>query len=112
MPGRRLLIGGDGDDALDGNQANDVAFMGVGDDTFRWDPGDGSDVIEGEDGSDTLSSTAPTPARPSTFRPTASGSSSSATPGNITMDTNEVEPSLQRPGRSDTITSTTSRGPT
>jgi hypothetical protein len=28
--------------------------MGAGDDTFHWDPGDGSDTIEGLDGSDTL----------------------------------------------------------
>src|SRR5439155_1032747 len=35
-------------------RGNDVAFMGAGDDTFRWDPGDGSDVVEGQDGSDTL----------------------------------------------------------
>ena len=26
--------------------------MGAGDDTFIWDPGDGSDVVEGEEGSD------------------------------------------------------------
>jgi hypothetical protein len=31
-----------------------VAFMGNGDDTFIWDPGDGSDTIEGENGEDTM----------------------------------------------------------
>src|SRR5205085_251975 len=35
-------------------QGNDVAFLGVGDDTFLWDPGDGSDTVEGQDGIDTL----------------------------------------------------------
>ena len=28
--------------------------MGAGDDTFVWDPGDGSDVVEGQDGADTM----------------------------------------------------------
>ncbi len=28
--------------------------MGGGDDTFVWDPGDGSDTIEGQDGADTM----------------------------------------------------------
>jgi hypothetical protein len=28
--------------------------MGAGEDTFVWDPGDGSDTIEGEDGADTM----------------------------------------------------------
>jgi len=29
-------------------------LLGAGDDTFQWDPGDGSDVVEGQDGSDRL----------------------------------------------------------
>ena len=28
--------------------------MGAGDDTFQWDPGDGSDTVEGQDGSDKM----------------------------------------------------------
>jgi Ca2+-binding RTX toxin-like protein len=28
--------------------------MGAGDDVFRWDPGDGSDIVEGQDGADTM----------------------------------------------------------
>ena len=28
--------------------------MGAGDDTFQWDPGDGSDTVEGEDGHDAM----------------------------------------------------------
>ena len=42
------LLGGDGNDFVDGQQGNDVAFLGAGDDTFQWDPGDGSDTIEGQ----------------------------------------------------------------
>ena len=29
-------------------------LLGAGDDTFVWDPGDGSDVVEGQDGTDTM----------------------------------------------------------
>jgi predicted lipoprotein with Yx(FWY)xxD motif len=53
-PGVELLLGGDGNDTLDGNGANDRALMGAGDDVFVWDPGDGSDVVEGEAGADTM----------------------------------------------------------
>ena len=49
-----VLLGGAGNDFADGQQSNDVALLGAGDDTFQWDPGDGSDVIEGQDGRDTM----------------------------------------------------------
>src|SRR5687768_357463 len=45
-----LLLGGDGIDFVDGQQGNDTAFLGAGDDVFQWDPGDGSDTVEGQDG--------------------------------------------------------------
>jgi Ca2+-binding RTX toxin-like protein len=41
-------------DAVDGNGGDDRALLGSGDDTFVWDPGDGSDTIEGQSGADTL----------------------------------------------------------
>ena len=49
-----VLIGGDGDDFVDGQQGNDVAFLGAGNDLFQWDPGDGSDVVEGQSESDRM----------------------------------------------------------
>ncbi len=52
--GAELFLGGTGDDAVDGNRGIDSALLGVGDDSFRWDPGDGSDVVEGAVGFDTL----------------------------------------------------------
>ena len=52
--GRDTLLGGSEDDFVDGNQGDDVGFLGAADDVFRWDPGDGSDVVEGQDGLDTL----------------------------------------------------------
>ena len=33
---------------------NDTAFLGAGDDTFIWNPGDDNDVVEGQQGLDTL----------------------------------------------------------
>lgn len=52
--GNEVLLGGRGDDVIDGNGGVDTAFLGKGDDTFIWDPGDASDVVEGQSGSDTL----------------------------------------------------------
>lgn len=52
--GADVLIGGDGQDFVDGNGGNDTAFLGAGNDTFVWNPGDGSDVIEGQAGTDRL----------------------------------------------------------
>ena len=39
---------------MTGGRGNDVALLGAGNDTFIWDPGDGSDMVEGQDGTDTL----------------------------------------------------------
>jgi hypothetical protein len=52
--GAELFIGGRGDDAADPNRGDDTGVMGSGTDTFRWDPGDGSDVVDGQVGFDTL----------------------------------------------------------
>ena len=52
--GDDVLLGGAGDDLVDPNRGADVAFLGEQADTFRWDPGDGSDTVEGQAGRDTL----------------------------------------------------------
>jgi Ca2+-binding RTX toxin-like protein len=52
--GADRLLGDEGNDFIDGNRGDDVAFLGAGDDVFQWDPGDGSDVVEGQDGHDTM----------------------------------------------------------
>jgi Ca2+-binding RTX toxin-like protein len=49
-----ILVGGNGNDFADGNRGADVALLGNGNDTFQWDPGDGSDVVEGQQGNDTM----------------------------------------------------------
>src|SRR5262245_44103334 len=52
--GDDFLLGGGGDDLVDGNRGSDTALLGSGDDHFQWDPGDGSDTIEGQAGNDQL----------------------------------------------------------
>jgi hypothetical protein len=52
--GADLLLGGGGNDLVDGNIGADVAQLGSGADTFQWDPGDGSDTVEGQGGRDAL----------------------------------------------------------
>ena len=48
------LIGSDGDDELNGGDGNDIIQMGPGDDTVVWNPGDDNDILDGEEGFDTL----------------------------------------------------------
>jgi Ca2+-binding RTX toxin-like protein len=52
--GSDILFGGIGKDFIDGNGGDDRAFLGEGNDIFQWDPGDGSDVVEGGAGLDTM----------------------------------------------------------
>ncbi len=52
--GADILIGGPGDDTLVGGRGDDFLFGGDDDDEFVWSPGDGSDVIEGQAGTDHL----------------------------------------------------------
>ncbi len=52
--GNDQLIGSQGDDMIIGGTGADVLFGGPGNDVFPWNPGDGSDIIEGQDGFDTM----------------------------------------------------------
>jgi Ca2+-binding RTX toxin-like protein len=89
--GNDTLLGGEGDDFIDGNQGADVAFMGAGNDVFQWDPGDGSDTVEGQDGIDKLLFNGSGGAE--IFDLSANGERSRffRNLGNIVMDNNEVE---------------------
>ena len=48
------LVGSAGGDFVDGGKGADKASLGAGDDTFVWDPGEGSDVVEGQSDLDTM----------------------------------------------------------
>jgi Ca2+-binding RTX toxin-like protein len=52
--GADLVLGGDGNDVVTGGRGDDVALLGAGNDVFIWNPGDGSDTVEGQDGLDGL----------------------------------------------------------
>lgn len=52
--GVETFHGGAQNDLVDGNRGNDIGILGTGRDTFVWDPGDGSDTVEGQGGADVL----------------------------------------------------------
>ena len=89
--GRDVLLAGAGNDAVDGQQGDDIALMGAGDDAFTWDPGDGSDVIEGQDGRDRMLFNGS--AASELFAVSANGGRVLFTRnvGNIVMDLDDVE---------------------
>ena len=89
--GVEAAFGGDGNDSIDGNGGNDAAFLGAGDDTFVWDPGDGSDVVEGQDGFDTMLFNGANVAEQVDLSANGSRLKFFRTQANITMDTAGVE---------------------
>jgi Ca2+-binding RTX toxin-like protein len=103
--GRETLIGGQGTDRIDGNGGNDVSDLGPGNDTFVWDPGDGSDSIEGGPGTDAMVFNGA--AASETVELSANGDRLRffRSPANITMDTHGVETvDFNARGGADTVT--------
>jgi len=99
-----LLLGGLGNDFLDGQQGNDVVILGAGDDVFQWDPGDGSDTVEGQAGTDTLLFHGSSGAE--IFTASANGGRVLFTRnlGNIVMDLDDVETiDLKALGNADSV---------
>ena len=89
--GNDILIGGQGDDLLIGAQGSDSGFCGAGDDTFVWNPGDGSDVVEGEAGQDTMLFNGANVGENVEVSANGRRLRFLRDPGNITMDCDEVE---------------------
>ena len=77
--GAEKLLGGSGDDDIDGNIGNDTVDGGTGNDRIEWDPGDGSDTVDGASAPTRSTSTAPTSASRSASPPTALAHASRAT---------------------------------
>jgi Ca2+-binding RTX toxin-like protein len=103
--GADSLLGGTGDDLVDGNIGADTAQLGSGADTFQWDPGDGSDTVEGQSGKDALAFNGSN--APEDIDVTANGSRVRLfrNVGAITMDVNDVESTTIRAlGATDNIT--------
>jgi hypothetical protein len=81
-----------------------VAQLGNGDDLFTWDPGEGSDVVEGGAGNDTLAFNGANVAENIAISANGSRAKLSRDVGNVTMDLNGME-NIQLPARggADTI---------
>jgi Ca2+-binding RTX toxin-like protein len=103
--GAETLLGGAGNDSADGNRGSDTAFMGTGDDSFVWDPGDGSDIVEGGDGADTMVFNGAGIAERVDLSANGNRLKFFRDPGNVTMDTNDVETvDFRALGGPDTVT--------
>jgi len=89
--GAETFRAGNGDDDVDGGRGNDSADLGRGDDRFRWDPGEGSDVIEGQRGSDTMLFNGAAANEDVTLSANGGRLTFFRNPANITMDTDDVE---------------------
>jgi Ca2+-binding RTX toxin-like protein len=89
--GNDTLIAGEGDDFIDGQQGSDTILLGAGNDVFQWDPGDGSDTVEG--GADNDEMLFNGSAIGEAFTLSANGGRALFTRniGTITMDLNDVE---------------------
>jgi len=103
--GNDVLIGGDGNDTIIGGRGNDVAFLGAGDDTFVWNPGDGSDVVEGQAGTDRMLFNGSNASENINLSANGSRLRLSRDVGNVTMDVNGVEQvNVAALGGADTLT--------
>src|SRR5262249_16035103 len=84
---------------------NDVAFLGAGNDKFVWNPGDGSDMVEGQAGSDTLVFNGANINENIDISANGSRVRLARDVGNVTMDVNGTETiDLAAAGDADTIT--------
>jgi Ca2+-binding RTX toxin-like protein len=101
------LHGGAGDDTVVGGKGADMAFLGAGNDTFIWNDGDGSDVVEGQAGFDTLVFNGKNDATNEQMSISANEGRAtlSRTQGSIAMDLNSVERiELNALGGNDSVT--------
>jgi Ca2+-binding RTX toxin-like protein len=89
--GAETFLGGARNDRVDGNGGADIGILGTGHDTFVWDPGDGSDAVEGQGGTDTLLFNGSAGAENFDFSANGNRLRFFRNLGNITMDTNDVE---------------------
>ena len=90
---------------MTGGRGNDVALLGTGNDTFVWNPGDGSDIVEGQAGTDTLVFNGSNVAENIDISANGSRVRLFRDVGNVTMDLNGVENiQFNALGGADTIT--------
>lgn len=103
--GDDILTGGAGNDFVDGDQGTDIGILGAGNDVFQWDPGDGSDRVDGGTGFDEMLFNGN--GNPETFALSSDGDHALFTraQGNILMDLTGIEKvTLNAFGGADTVT--------
>jgi Ca2+-binding RTX toxin-like protein len=95
-----------------GNRGNDLLVSGDDDDEIVWDPGDGSDVLEGENGEDTLRFNGSNADEMVNLSAEGQRLRFFQKAGDITMDCDGVERVIFRAlGGADTVASTISPAP-
>jgi Ca2+-binding RTX toxin-like protein len=103
--GADTLIGSPGNDLVTGGTGNDVALLGGGNDTFVWNPGDASDVVEGQAGADTLVFNGANVSEHIDISANGARTRLFRDVGSVTMDLNDVERiDVNALGGADTIT--------
>src|SRR5205807_4927043 len=85
------LLGGDGIDPVPTRRSSDLLFGGTGDDTFVWNPGDGSDTVEGGDGTDALIFNGANVSENINITNNHGRVKFTRDVGNVTMDLNDIE---------------------
>jgi Ca2+-binding RTX toxin-like protein len=99
------LLGGDGNDTITGGRGNDTALLGAGNDTFVWNPGDASDIVEGQGGVDTLQFNGASSNEKIDLSANGTRLRMTRDVGTVTMDVNSVEQvNIAALGGADTIT--------
>jgi Ca2+-binding RTX toxin-like protein len=103
--GDDTIIGSKGDDLVIGGQGSDKALLGAGNDTFVWNPGDGSDTVDGQAGTDTLQFNGANIDEKIDISANGGHASLTRDIANITMDLDNVETiDVNAKGGADTIT--------
>src|SRR4029079_15589547 len=105
--GNDTILGSQGNDTVIGGTGNDVASLGAGDDTFIWNPGDASDMVQGQAGFDTLRFNGSAIDEKIDISANGSHARLSRAVANVTMDLNGIERiQLNTLGAADTVTAT------
>lgn len=86
-----VIVGGPGNDFADGRQGDDLVLLGDGNDTFVWNPGDGSDTVEGQAGTDKMVFNGSNASENFDLFAVGGRTILFRNVGNITMDTNDLE---------------------
>jgi hypothetical protein len=90
-PGNDVIVGGGGGDFVVGGLGHDTAFLGGGADTFLWNPGEGSDDVDGGGGPDTLLFNGANGGETMSLSAVGTRAVFLRQPGNVVMNLDDVE---------------------